>query len=134
MTDAPNNKRKRPSSPEEDSVPMADGVVMHGFLRGSKRTVLEFHGQKTKIEDDANSILEDVHWHLRESGVVLGGGEDFKQGIQMVNSLLEIVASITILVQTDDDEERRKLAVLHEHAVEGLQMIGAEEEEESDDE
>ena len=44
------------------------------------------------------------------------------------------MASITILVQTDDDEERRKLAVLHEHAVEGLRMIGAEEEEESDDE
>ena len=134
MTDTRNNKRKCPSSPEEDSVPMADGVVMHGFLRASKQTVLEFHDQKTKIEDDANSILEDVHWHLRESGVVLGGGEDFKQGIQMVNSLLEIVASITILVQTDDDEERRKLAVLHEHAVEGLRMIGAEEEGESDDE
>jgi hypothetical protein len=59
--------------------------------------------------------------------VCSGGDGDFKSGIQMVNSLLEVAASIATLIQTDDDEERRKLGVLYEHAIGGLRLIGAEE-------
>ena len=128
MTDTP-NKRKRPSHAEEGNTDtMADGVVMHGYLRESKRIVTKFHGQKEKIQTEASCMLEGVGEYLLEN-VCSGGEGDFKQGVQMVNSLLEIAASITNFIQTDDEEEWRKLGLLREHVLGGLGMIGAEEAE-----
>jgi hypothetical protein len=121
-------KRKCPSPEEEVVVPMADGVVMQGYLRESKRIAAKYHGQKRKIQEEASCMLEGVGEYFLEN-VCSGGDGDFKSGIQMVNSLLEVAASIATLVQTDDDEERRKLGVLYEHAIGGLRLIGAEEAE-----
>ena len=59
MTDK-TNKRKCPSSPEEDKVPMVDGIMMNGYLRESKRIVGKFYGQKKMIQSEAGCMLEGV--------------------------------------------------------------------------
>ena len=117
-------KRKRsPTPPPLAVVPMAGGIKEIGFrLRAELLVNPETHG------DSPTGLCKDMGTHLVEvAEEVSNPSTDFAATVQSINTLFEIAAALATVVVSDDPDVQAKLDVLHQHAVEGLDLIGGAE-------
>ena len=133
------NSRKRPLSPttaapeEEEAhdqlpLPMADGIREVGFRL---RAAALCQQQDDDAEGALKSLLDDVARHLAcavAADVAQAPVSDFAKNVQLINTLFEVAATLATVVVSDDSLEQSRLDILYQHAVEGLDLIGGEEE------
>ena len=126
------SKRKRSPSPAPAlPTPMVDGVVEVGF-----RVRASLLGETQDITDSSKALLDDMALHLTDvvvTNVVNAEEAGFKDTVQLVNTLFEIAAALTAVVRSDDTATQSKLDALHQHALEGLDLIGGDEVLDADD-
>ena len=126
------HKRPREEPVDEPVEPMAPGTRKRGFLAHSSE-ILELHqGDPRKLSSEATHLLEGIAEHLSENTVGAHTGH-FSTVVQLVNTLFEVAAAVTHLARATTVEENRALDLLHDHSLEGLEMIAAEEPEAYDD-
>ncbi len=105
---------------------MAEGVKYKGFLLESDRILREYASNRKKRDTHMDMMLENAGEHVLENS----GGipeQGLKGVVQFVHTLFEIAAAVTRVASADGEEEQAKLDRLHEHATQGLEMIGGEE-------
>lgn len=119
-------KRKTPE-------PMVEGVKFKGFLNDSKWILKKFSDNAKKRNAHMDMMCENAGEHLLENsdGIAKQG---FKGVVQFVHTLFEIAAAVTNAAD-GEGQDGEKLEELHEHAMQGLAMIGGEEiDDDCDDE
>ena len=114
---------KRPRSPTPN-MSMADGVEEVGFRL---RAGLIRYPQPGTLTDTNKELREDMAEHLAEvlADKIAKDNDDFKETLDLINTLFEVAAALTTIVVDPDHQEQ--LDVLHQHAIEGLDLIGGEE-------
>jgi hypothetical protein len=125
-------KRKRSLSPVPAlPIPMVDGIAEVGFRH---RACLL--GECQDLTDSSKALLDDMALHLTDvvvTNVVNAEEAGFKDTVQLVNTLFEMAAALTTVVRSDDPATQLKLDALHQHALEGLDLIGGDEVLDADD-
>lgn len=127
-------KRKRSPTPVNiatfvNTVPMVDGIVEVGFRLRAE--LLRGHEPDEAVQH-ATELRCDIAKHFAEVWTPEitrreGNGSDFRETIQLINTLFEIAATMATVVVSDDVDEQSKLDVLHQHAIDGLDLIGGSE-------
>ena len=124
-------KRKRSPTPIyalPDDSPMAEGIKEVGFrlraelIRGHEPEVADQHARE--LRSDIAKHISEV-W-MPEINAKERGGE-FRETIQLINTLFEIAAAVATVVVSSDAVEQSKLDALHQHSIEGLDLIGGSE-------
>ena len=115
--------RKRSAS-AEPARPMATGVQMQGFLVHADDLLETYEGDAAAIKHEACDLMGKVAGFLSEN---TGGGCDHgvKSAVQLVNTLFEVAAAVTRIVETDNDQDKANMDKLCKHAMKGLEMIQA---------
>jgi hypothetical protein len=104
---------------------MVDGIVEVGF-----RVRASLLGETQDITDSSKALLDDMALHLTDvvvTNVVNAEEGEFKDTVQLVNTLFEIAAALTAVIRSDDPATQLKLDTLNQHALEGLDVIGGDE-------
>ena len=106
---------------------MVQGVAERGFRI---RAELLCGPQTESSVDSAAGLRTDIAEHLGGSFAkkLVENDLSFKDTVQLVNTLFEVAAAVAILARADE-EQQAKLDCLHQHAIEGLDLIGGDEEE-----
>ena len=124
-------KRKRSAEPKDSAEPkgkrsaepkgpMVNGVQMQGFLDEAEDLL---QGETEDIKHRAESLMEMVIQHISEN--VGSAHESVESTVQLVNTLFEVAAAVTKLVEPTNAEEKANINKLHKHAIKGLEMINA---------
>lgn len=124
-------KRKRSAEPKDSAEPkgkrsaepkgpMVNGVQMQGFLDEAEDLL---QGETEDIKHRAESLMEMVIQHISEN--VGSAHESVESTAQLVNTLFEVAAAVTKLVEPTNAEEKANINKLHKHAIKGLEMINA---------
>jgi len=107
---------------------MAEGIKEVGFrlraelIRGHEPEVADQHARE--LRSDIAKHISEV-W-MPEINAKERGGE-FRETIQLINTLFEIAAAVATVVVSNDAVEQSKLDALHQHSIEGLDLIGGSE-------
>jgi hypothetical protein len=109
-------------------VPMAEGIEEVGFRL---RAELVRGYDESGVSDCSyyKELRSDIAKHM--AGVwtpeITNGSGGLKETIQLINTLFEIAATLATVVVSDDADEQSKLDALHQHSIDGLDLIGGSE-------
>jgi hypothetical protein len=106
---------------------MVQGVAERGFRI---RAELLCGPQTESSVDSAAGLRTDIAEHLGGSFAkkLVENDLSFKDTVQLVNTLFEVAAAVAVLAVGAEEEQQAKLDCLHQHAIEGLDLIGGDEE------
>lgn len=104
---------------------MADNVKFSGFLAESRHVIKKYANNTEQRNLATNGMAENAGEYILEhsSGISETG---LSGVVQFVHTLFEVAAAVTGSV-TLGEEDNAKLKRLHDHAMQGLAMIGGEE-------
>ena len=124
----PKESTKRQRSPTPPQITMVQGVTERGF-----RIRAELLCGPGPFVDSAVGLRKDIAEHLVGSFAEKLTRNDlsFKETVQLVNTLFEVAAAVAVLAVVAE-EQQAKLDCLHQHAIEGLDLIGGDEEGDGD--
>ena len=105
---------------------MVQGVAERGFRI---RAELLCCPQAEPFVDSAAGLRRDIAEHLVGSFAkkLAEDNLSFRDTVQLVNTLFEVAAAVAVLAVVAEDQQA-KLDCLHQHAIEGLDLIGGDEE------
>jgi hypothetical protein len=107
---------------------MVEGVKYQGFLSQTRWALKKYKDDKKELKGEALSILSNVGEHFIENSMEAGDG--VKGLVQLVHTLFEVAAAVTNLMPAAiNEEDEAKIKQLNDHAMKGLEMIGAEDKE-----
>jgi hypothetical protein len=126
---APESAGKRQRSPTPPAfVAMVEGIEEEGFRLRSGLIMYPQTG--TPLLDSAHDLKVDMSEFIAEVVAVQISAESsssFENTVRVVNVLYEIAASLTTMGAFADHDQQLKLDALHQHAIEGLDLIGGAE-------
>jgi hypothetical protein len=105
---------------------MVQGVAERGFRIRAELLC----GPQGGFVDTAEGVRKDIAEYFA-GGFAKKITEDspsFKDTVQLVNTLFEVAAAVAVLAVGIEEEQQAKLDCLHQHAIEGLDLIGGDEE------
>ena len=115
-------KRQRTEAAPAHIDGVQSGMRVANFERQVRRS-----GTDRERRDNVKAFMENIGEHFLES-IVDQSTAGAKEAVALINTLLEVCVVVTRIERAGiSDEDKAKLKLLEEHALEGLDLIDAEE-------
>ena len=119
----------------EESKQNDTGVKSMGYIAATDRILKSCKSNPYERVGGIRELLYRVTTHLNKSADVEDKEEfgNAKHMVQIVNTLFEAAAAVANLTQARSKDEGITLSLLKNHAMRGLELIGADEADEAED-